>query len=143
MNPLNKVSGSKLKFWTKPSLRERFKMTLVESGFVKPPKGIYVIGVDQLTNANMKDVKPLELGISEKLDVRYEKNQKKIAAALSKYLTENPDHVIVVDSNYDYIDAILYLPHDLSERVHIIEYKPVVTPAPAWTRLIATGGIGD
>ena len=139
-SPLNNVTSSQLKFWTKPSLRERFKMTLVESGFVQPPDGIYVIGLDQqLTSVNMKDIKPLELDISEKLNARCEKSRRKIAKALSEYLTKNPGHVVVVDSNYDYIDAILYLPHSLFERVHIIEYKPVVMPAPAWVQLVAGG----
>lgn len=136
---LSKVTSSQLKFLTSPTRAEKFKGDLVLCGLAKPPKGCYVVGVQSLTNAKAVEVKPAQIKINEELNPRDENDLTKVAVAIKQYLTKNPNFVLVIDSDYKYIDAIPYLDQNLQERIIIVEYKPIATPAPAWVQ--ATLGI--
>ena len=101
-------------------------------GLVKPSKGIYVSGVEQLTNAQIEKVTPAKIEINEELDPLNEKDLEKIGKFIENYLEKNPKHILAIDSDYKYLDAIPYINHKYQDRVLVIEYKPIITPAPAW-----------
>ena len=135
INVLSKVTSSRLKFLTSRLNEEKFKLDLLLCGLVKPSKGIYVSGVEQLTNAQIEKVTPAEVEINEEPDPGNEKDLEKVGKFIEDYLKKNPKHILVIDSEYKYLDALLYVNHKFQERILVIEYKPIITPAPAWVAI--------
>ena len=139
INPLRNVTANNLRFWTNPTNHKKFKMDLVMAGVAKPPEKMIVFGVKKLTDVNYNELKPVQINISKAIKTYEGSTLEKVADALGDYLTKNPDHVIVIDSNYKYAQAVIYLLPELAERVHIVEYKPLVVHAPMQIRMLIGG----